>query len=98
MGLFLFVSISQSSNTMIQLYSTTTKATVKVGYINSRKLHSFYSTGGLQTETAHFSLSTARNHGKPFWPAKHICAVCNMCEPFNRSLMKHFLLFIVEKI
>lgn len=44
-----------------------------------------------------FLFSTAHNFRKTFQPDEHICAVCNKCKQFNRSLMKHFLFFIGKK-
>lgn len=97
-SLSISLCLSKLYNTTIQWYSITTKATVKVHFINSKKLQSFYSTAILDFKLKHiFLFSTTHNLGKPFQPAEHICALRNKYKQFNRSLMKHFLFFIGGK-
>ena len=74
------VYASQSYNSMIQLYRTTTKATVEVSYINSKKnyTHSFYSIAILdfKLKLNIFLFSTTEKSCKTISPSwAHLCSV-----------------------
>ena len=74
------VYASQSYNSMIQLYRTTTKATVEVSYINSKKnyTHSFYSIAILdfKLKLNIFLFSTTEQSCKTISPSwAHLCSV-----------------------